>query len=199
MWPQPFRYIFLFLVTYPVKSSYFLLHFAIIQKETVPFMRSWNLFVLSHECMFLHSLSRHKKDLEWPTLKPPRRVTTLRSWTDCVIGLSSRMGHVIAFRQISVTALFYLEDSRKIHLWGVRACRSKDTKRRVPQHACMRAREREREREPLAPLFICLSLPGPVLCKLGQPGVLFILPQVLTPILGSSFVLFLRAFPFLVF
>jgi len=41
-----------------------------------------------------------------------------------------------------------------------------------------REREREREREcererelALAPLFICLSLRGPVLCKLGQPGV----------------------------
>ena len=35
------------------------------------------------------------------------------------------------------------------------------------------ARRRERELA-LAPLFICLSLPGPVLCKLGQPGVLFV-------------------------
>ena len=42
-----------------------------------------------------------------------------------------------------------------------------------------RAGERERELA-LAPLFICFSLPGPVLCKLGQPGVLFILPAVLT-------------------
>ena len=33
----------------------------------------------------------------------------------------------------------------------------------------------------LAPLFICFSLPGPVLCKLGQPGVLSVLPEVLTP------------------
>ena len=56
-----------------------------------------------------------------------------------------------------------------------------------------------RERElALAPLVICLSLPGPVLCKLGQPGV-FVLPEVLTLVLGPSFVLFSRAFPFLVF
>ena len=56
-----------------------------------------------------------------------------------------------------------------------------------------------RERElALAPLFICLSLPGPVLCKLGQPGVLFVLPEVLTLVLGPSFVSFSRAFPFLV-
>ena len=106
------------------------------------------------------------------------------------------MDHVIALRQIvlqlSVTALFYLEDSRNIHLQGVRACRSKDAKRRVPQ----RAAERELA---LASLFICFSLPGPVLCKLGQPGMLFVLPEVLTPVLGPSFVLFSRAFPFLVF
>ena len=92
--------------------------------------------------------------------------------------------------QLSVTALFYLEDSRKIHLCGVRARPSKDT-RRVPQ----RTGERELA---LALLFICLSLPGPVLCKLGQPGVLFVLPEVLIPVLGPSFVSFSWAFPFLV-
>ena len=149
---------------------------------------------LSCECMFLSSLSRHNKDLEWRTLKPPQRVTTLGSRTDRVIALRSRTDPVIALRKISVTALFYLEDRRKIHLWGVRACQSKDTRRRVPQHVG----ERERELA-LAPLFICLSLPGPVLCKLGQPGVLFVFPEVLTPVLRPSFVLFSRAFPFLVF
>ena len=41
---------------------------------------------------------------------------------DDVIALRTRMDHVIALRQISVTALFYLEDSRKIHLQGARAC-----------------------------------------------------------------------------
>ena len=47
-------------------------------------------------------------------------------------------------------------------------------------------------------LYVFLS-PRPVLCKLGQPGMLLVLPEVLTPVLGPSFVLFLRAFPFLVF
>ena len=92
--------------------------------------------------------------------------------------------------QLSVTALFYLEESGKIHLRGMRARRSKDMRRRAPQ--CVGERERERELA-LAPLFICLSLPGPVLCKLGQPGVLFVLPEVPTLVLGPSFVLFLRA------
>ena len=120
-------------------------------------------------------LSWHNKDLEWQTLKPPQRVTALGSWTDRVIALRSRTDCVIALRWISVTALFYLDNSRKIHLWGVRARQSKDAKRRAPH----RAGEREGELA-LAPLFIWFSLPGPVLCKLGQPGVLFVSPRVLT-------------------
>ena len=90
-------------------------------------------------------LSHHSKDLEWRTLKPPRRVTALGSWTDHVIALRSRMDRVIALREISVTILFYLEDSRKIHLRAVRAHRFKDTKRRAPHHAGERERVRERE------------------------------------------------------
>ena len=77
----------------------------------------------------------------------------------------------------------------------MRARRPKDM-RRAPQRA---GGWRERERElALAAVFICSSLPEPVLCKLGQPGVLFVLPEVLTPVLGPSFVLFLGAFLFLV-
>ena len=148
---------------------------------------------VSNECMLLGSLSCHNKDLEWWTLKPPWHVTALGSWIDRVIALRSRKDHVIALRQISVTALFYLEDSRKIHLWGMRARRSKD-ERRAPQRKGERASELA-----LALLFICLSLPGPVLCKLGQPGVLFVLPEVLTPVLRPSFVLFSWGFPFLFF
>ena len=96
--------------------------------------------------------------------------------------------------QLRVTALFYLEDNRKIHLQGMRARRSKDSKSGAPQ----RAGERERASQ-LWFLFLCFSLPGPVLCKLCQPGVLFVLPEVLTPVLGPSFVLFLQAFPSQVF
>ena len=101
--------------------------------------------------------------------------------------------------QLSVTALFYLEDSRKIHLPGVRARQSKRHEEKSAP-ACGAGGSRERERElALAPLFICFSVPGPVLRKLGQPGVLFVLPEVLTLVLRPSFVLFLQAFPFLVF
>ena len=95
--------------------------------------------------------------------------------------------------QLSVTDLFYLDKNRKIHLRGVRACRYKDAKR-LPHRA-----GEMREKRALAPLFICFSVPGPALCKLGQPGVLFVLPEVLTLVLGPSFVLFSLAFPFQVF
>ena len=53
-----------------------------------------------------------------------------------------------------------------------------------------RARVRRESELALAPLFICFSLPRPVLCKLGQPGVLFVLPEVVIPVLRPSFVLF---------
>ena len=50
------------------------------------------------------------------------------------------------------------------------------------------------------PLFIHLSPPlEPALSKLGYLGGLFVLSEVLTPVLRPSFVLFLRAFPFFVF
>ena len=82
--------------------------------------------------------------------------------------------HVIALRQISVTALFYLEDSRRIHprskawghanpktrreesggvLWGGRESERGRERERV--HA--RGREGERE-SALAPPFICFCL-----------------------------------------
>ena len=62
--------------------------------------------------------------------------TALGSWTN----------RVIALRQISVTALFYLEDSRRIHPQSVRACQPKDLKRRKWRSAQGGGGERERER-----------------------------------------------------
>ena len=47
----------------------------------------------------------------------------------------------------SVTALFYLEDSRRIHPQSVGACQPKDLKGREWRSAWERGREREGERE----------------------------------------------------
>ena len=47
--------------------------------------------------------------------------------------------------------------------------------------------------------MIFSSLSEPALCKLGYPGGLFVLPEVLSMVLGPSFILFLWAFPFLSF
>ena len=63
------------------------------------------------------------------------------------------MDRVIALRQISVTALFYLDNSRKPHLWSMRTCRPKDAKRRAPQRAGGGGpgEHRERAREHMPP------------------------------------------------
>ena len=67
-----------------------------------------------------------------------------------------------------------------------------------------RVRERDKElthaagRERARALWLLLLYvfppPGPALCKLGQPRVLFVLPEVLTPVLGPSFDLPLFSF-----
>ena len=64
-----------------------------------------------------------------------------------------------------------------------------------------RAPARRREREPFGSSFYMFFffLPGPTLCKLGQPGVLFVLPEVPILVLRPFFVLFSWAFPFQVF
>ena len=70
---------------------------------------------------------------------------------------------------------------------------------RERERAHARGRERERE-SALAPPFICFFLHlGLPYANWAQPGELFVLPEVLTPVLGPSFVLFSRAFPLLVF
>ena len=47
--------------------------------------------------------------------------------------------------------------------------------------------------------YIFSPPPEPAVCKLGYPGGLFGLPEVLNLVLRPSFVLFLWAFPFFVF
>ena len=63
-----------------------------------------------------------------------------------------------------------------------------------------KTRKEERPRPNFGSSFYVFSPPsGPALCKLGQRGVLFVFPEVLTPVLGPSFIQFSWAFPFLAF
>ena len=80
----------------------------------------------------------------------PQRVTALGSWTN----------RVIALRQISVTALFYLEDSRRV--------REREKKRKREREKSAHTWERESERKRFGFSFYMFFLPpGPALCKLG--------------------------------
>ena len=103
--------------------------------------------------------------------------------------------------QLRVTAQFYLENKGKYipEAWKgfpflhQGYADSKDAKRRERRESAQ-----ESDPWPFGSSF-CFSLRGPALGKLGQPGVLFVLTEVPTPVFGPSFVLFSRAFPFFVF
>ena len=79
-------------------------------------MKGWTM---SGECMLLGSVSSQQRF----------RVTDIKALGTSQLSGLSWTNHVIALRQISVTALFYLEDSRRIHPRSVRACQPKDVKR----------------------------------------------------------------------
>jgi len=67
--------------------------------------------------------------------------------------------------QLLVTALFYLENRRKILPQGMRACQPKDAKRR--EWGSMRERERERNLAFGSSFYMFFPSPGPHLCKLS--------------------------------
>ena len=94
-------------------------------------------------------------------------------------------------RQCYSSVLF--RKQKKIHPQGVRVGQSKRLGRREEKR-------REDSGSIFASSFYVLSPPSePTLCKLGQPGGMLVLPEVLPLVLGPSFVLFSRAFPFFVF
>ena len=74
----------------------------------------------------------------------------------------------------------------------MRACQPKDSKRREWRSAeegekeGMHAGERGRKRFGSCS-YMVFPPPGPALCRLGQPGALFVLPGVFTLVLGPSF------------
>ena len=100
-----------------------------------------------------------------------------------------RQTSVTPLRRTSVTAQFYLSSKGTYILEAREHADPKDVKRR------------EALQSNFDPFFTCFfpHPPEPAPCKLGYPGGLFVLPEVLTLVLGPSFVLFSQAFPFLVF
>ena len=109
------------------------------------------------------------------------------------------MDHVIALTQISVTAQCYSSILFRRQQENPSSGREGTQIQRHEEKSAPACRGERESELALAPLSICLYLPGPVPCKLSQPGMLFVLHEVLTPVLGPSFVLFSWAFPFLVF
>ena len=116
------------------------------------------------------------------------------------------MDHVIALRQISVTAQCYSSILFR-RLQGDPSLKKRREWRSVPVRADggprgAVQRESERARACLAPPFMCFLPPGAALCKLGSARGA-VLPEVLTPVLGPFFDLplfyFCRLFPSLCF
>ena len=131
-------------------------------------------------------LSRHNNDLEWWTLKP---LASHSSW------VLNKPCH--SSRQISVTALFYLEDSKRIHprRTGVEECASTHV---GTGEAVGVGGGGESTWLLLLHVFFPLGLPY---ANWAQPGVLFYLNSSLWS-LGLSLTFLcsiLGAFPFLVF
>ena len=153
--------------------------------------------------VFSSVLSHPNKNLKRQMFEPSAchsslidHVIALRSWTDRVIALRQ-----ISVKQFCVTVLFYLGNSGK----NPSSRREGMLTPKPEESGGVRVGGRGRERDPwpFGSSFYIFFPPipsrGPALCKLGQPGVLLVLPEVLTPVLGPSFVLFSRAFPFRIF
>ena len=102
---------------------------------------------LSGECMLLGSVSSQQRfgvrDIK------ALKVSQLSGLGQTALYLLDK-----SVLQLHVSALFYLDNSRKIHPRGMRACLPKDANRRVPQCA-----EEKETPSPLAPLFICIFSP----------------------------------------
>ena len=161
----------------------------------LPYSPSENCkWLLSGECMLLSSVSSQQRfgatDFKALSTSQPSGLGQIVQAID---------KPSIALRQISVTALFYLEVSRRIHPRSVKACQPKDAKSRewrsVPARCCGGWRRKHFG----SSFCMFVPLPGPALCKLGLARRAVCSTRGLHSGLGPSFALFSRDFPFLVF
>ena len=141
---------------------------------------------LSGECNLLGSVSSHQK-FEATDIK----ILSTSPLLDILCYSSRFLNRPSYSYQVSITALCYSSVLFR-----------KQQENISSRHEGMSTQRHEEKREcpsPMAPLYMFFPCPGPDLCKLGQPGVLFGLPEVLTPVLRPSFVVFSWDFPFLSF
>ena len=152
--------------------------------------------IVSGKCMLLGSVSSQQRfgvtDIKAPSACHSSRVLERSCYSSQVSNgpcYSSYTNQCYS----SILQLYFIQKIAGKSIFEARG--HVDPKTRRDEHPSMWERVSELA---LAPLFICF-FPGPVLCQLGQSGVVFVLPQVLTPVLRPSFVVFSRAFLFLIF
>ena len=125
--------------------------------------------------------------LENRTKEGPRTIIDVR-------GVCNFLGSVLSQQNFEVT------DGPVLQLRFIQ----KEKEKTYSRHEGMLAQKTRREGRPPAHfwlffLYFFSPLPGPALCKRGQPAVLFVLLGVLTLVLGSSLFYFHGLFPSLSF
>ena len=132
-----------------------------------------NTFCQASVCSLV--LSCHNKDLERRTLKPLVHRSSQALDKPCCSSQTNQCQSCILFRR--------QQENPSLKHEGTPTQRRE--KKRVEERP-VRRREKERK-SPLAPLFMFFPPPGSALYKLGQPGVLFVLSEVLILVLRPSF------------
>ena len=120
----------------------------------------------------LLGLSRHNKDLEQRTLKPSARHSSQVSDKPCYSSQTNQCYSSVLFKR--------QQENPSSKREGMPTQRLKE--KRAGERASVWETDKEREKAPFGSSFYIFFPPsGPALCKLGQPGVLFVLPEVLRP------------------
>ena len=156
---------YVFICTLSYSWKYCRMNKCICNSDSEQTWKSWaeytSNFLLSGQWVISSVLSHLNKNLRRWTLKPSTchsSQTDHVSWLSWLSWLSDRPCDSSwtdwCYSSVLFTAQFYLENKRKIHPQGMRACRSRD--------------QIENRAPALWLLFLCFfPPPGPALCKLG--------------------------------
>ena len=138
--------------------------------------RLWcHVIDMSGECMLLGSVSSQQTF----------GVTDIKAFPRYRSRVLDRLCYISQTNQCYSSILFRKEqENPSSRLEGMPIHRREENRVRKSSSAWERKRERARFG---SSFYMFFPPPGPALCKLGQPGVLFVLPEVLTKVLGPSF------------